>query len=149
MRTDVNREKLTRYKEFQTCEGDKLFLVGNWRELHEKEVDHTNTNYYFGSVFEDGDTEWQDNKRILRYFWWQGRTWPLTEFGIDGNDYSPQIISFFEVKIQSLWGRMKKKKTVHFINGYCMDPGMNWMLIEIDVVKNRVRVFECDPDCKW
>lgn len=143
----LERGNIKRYKKFKTCEGDNLFLVGKWRKLHEKIVDHTDPNFRFGDVFNDGDTEWQDNKRILRYFLWHHRIWPLTEFGIFGGDCDVQVISFIDLKEWKVFGKAKRRKEIHFINGYNMEPGMEWMLIEVG--EKGVRIFECDPKCHW
>ena len=146
----IGRENLKRKTKFKTCEGDSIFLVGNWRDIHEDIVDRNDPLYEFGETFEDGESDLQDSRRILRYFYFDRKRWPLTEFGIFGTDYDVQIISFEKVIRNTVYGRkMRAKKEIHFINGYCMSPGMWWLLIEIDKENNRLRVFECNDKCFW
>lgn len=146
----IDREKLKRKKKFKTCEGDSIFLVGRWRTIRELIVDRTHPLFEFGETFEDGESDLQDSRRLLRYFNFENKMWPLTEFGLFRGEYDVQIISFEHIIPRQIYGhKLKSKKVIHFINGYCMSKGMEWMLIEIDSSENRLRVFECNPDCVW
>lgn len=142
---EFDRENLKHKKEFKTCEGDSIFLVSGWLQIFEKKVDKRSPLFIYGETFEDGESDLQDSVRLLRYFLFEGRICPLTEFGIFGTDYDVQIISFIvPIKVGG-----KTKKKIHFINGYCMSDYMEWMLIEIDKNKNRLKVYECNPKCVW
>ena len=141
------RGNVNRKQKFKTCEGDSIFLIGPWRPIHERIVQNTEYLFEYGEPYDDGYPDSRDSERILRYFNYDNRQWPLTDFGICGSDYDVQVISF-EVKKKLYFGQ-KTVKEIHFINGYCMSECMEWMLIEIDKEKNRVRIFECDPKCVW
>lgn len=146
----IEREKLNHKSKFNTCEGDSIFLVSDWLKIHEEIVDRSNVLFEYGETFVDGESDLQDTKRVLRYFIFRGRRWPLTEFGICGTDYDVQIISFENIIRRQYYGyKLPSKKEIHFINGYNMNPNMEWMLIEIDKEKNKLRVFECNPKCVW
>lgn len=145
-KSEFKRGNLKRLKELKTCEGDRIFLIGDWRPLRKEVVRHDNPLFEFGNVFNDGDSDLQDIVRELYSFYFENRQFPLSDFGICGDDLTPQIISFKEKKYVNSY---KTIEEIHFINGYNMNIGMEWMLIEIDAVKNRVRVFEADPDCIW
>lgn len=141
------RGNVNRKKKFKTCEGDSIFLIGPWRPIHEIIIPNTSSYYEFAETYEDGMVETRDSERVLRYFLFDNKMYPLTEFGIIGTDYDVQIISFINKK--KMYFGHKTVNEIHFINGYCMSEGMEWMLIEIDKEKNRVRIFECDPKCRW